>query len=73
MHQLTHAHAQPTPGSGSPGVAPVSGTTRGAFNYSIDHGSDARLPSGWTAKTQGHACYDPSKDLVLPAFRWVAR
>lgn len=53
---------------------PASMTTRREFNYSMDVAdpSEPRMADGWTRLTRGHACHEPSKDLVIPAFRCAA-
>lgn len=46
----------------------VSNTGFTADNYSMDVFS-WRQPEGWRVKIKGHPCYDPNKDLVIPAFK----
>lgn len=65
----------PPAGAGAPppNKQPPSMTTRQEFNYSAGaaQADDPRGAAGWPRVTQGHGCYDPDKDLVIPAFRWM--
>ncbi len=38
-------------------------------NYSVDVLDDPLLPGGFHEFINGHECYNPSKDLVIPLWR----
>ena len=67
---LTH-HAPLAPLASSPPAPPpahpvVSGTTRPGFNFTAAAAADPALAALGVGR---HRCYDPAKDIALPAFR----
>ncbi|KAK9846201.1 hypothetical protein WJX84_000412 [Apatococcus fuscideae] len=46
-----------------------SNTAYGDDNYTQELQHPEWAPEGWTKLIRGHACYDPEKDLVVPAFK----
>ncbi|GAX85342.1 hypothetical protein CEUSTIGMA_g12759.t1 [Chlamydomonas eustigma] len=53
---------------GRMGVNHTSNTAFGGDDYNQEHFS-SRMPEGWHKYFKGHACYEPSKDLVIPSFK----
>eukprot|EP00891_Asterochloris_glomerata_P004390 jgi/Astpho2/4390/Aster-00009 len=47
----------------------TSNTAYTGDNYTEEHVSTPWRPSGWRRDIVGHPCYDPGKDLVIPAFK----
>jgi hypothetical protein len=65
-HGILLSHwGRTTPGGNPPG----SLNSRASFDYNIDVTDDPAAPRGYRSFFQGHPCYDPAKDLVLPPFR----
>lgn len=58
-----------TGGASSALLPPPSTTARPEFNYSADSDAGGKLGGGWRKLVEGHQCYDPEKDLVIPAFK----
>mmetsp|Transcript_19563 Transcript_19563/g.42445 ORF Transcript_19563/g.42445 Transcript_19563/m.42445 type:complete len:788 (+) Transcript_19563:181-2544(+) len=50
------------------GLNHTSNSAFGPDNYNVDH-KTKRTPEGWLKGIEGHACYEPGKDLVLPSFK----
>ncbi|KAK9858864.1 hypothetical protein WJX84_006175 [Apatococcus fuscideae] len=46
-----------------------SNTAYAADNYTEEFVHPEWAPGGWTSLIHGHPCYDPTKDLVIPAFK----
>ncbi|KAK9805384.1 hypothetical protein WJX73_009679 [Symbiochloris irregularis] len=46
----------------------TSGSAYLADDYSAEHIHPEYSPRGWLNIIQGHPCYDPEKDLVVPSF-----
>ncbi|GBF92598.1 hypothetical protein Rsub_05212 [Raphidocelis subcapitata] len=67
--QPAGAPADPSAAAFGAAGPPPSATARREFNYSIDVRDPQALPFGWVRGILGHPCYDPEKDIVLPAFR----
>ncbi|GAX80495.1 hypothetical protein CEUSTIGMA_g7933.t1 [Chlamydomonas eustigma] len=49
-----------------------SNTAYSRDNYSMPLSHPEWMPEDWRKIHQGHACFTPGKDLVLPSFKWPA-
>ncbi|KAG2494840.1 hypothetical protein HYH03_007080 [Edaphochlamys debaryana] len=55
---------------GRMGLNHTSQTAYGADKYDEElHVVSPHQPEGWLVHTRGHPCYNPDKDLVIPAFK----